>query len=504
MKEGIYRPLDFRHGIEEFFDVVIIGSGAGGAVSASIFAREGKSVALLEEGGYFTVDDYKDDYFFTIKNIYRDAGGTIAVALPGRPPIPLPLGRCVGGTTVINSGTCFRIPERIIDTWNRKEGLELDLNELEEYYEEIEKKISIRTITEEILGENAKKVKEGALKLGLHPKPLKRNITECKGCGRCAMGCPRDAKRAMHITYIPEAIGNGAVVFSQTKAKRILIKGDRALGVEAVMSDEHEGVKYTARFYANKVVLSCGAIHTPALFSSSGLKTPSRLEGKNLRIHPGIRVYAEFEDEIKGWNGVPQGLYIDDYLESDGLMFEGVFLPPEMFSISLPYTGKKHTSLMERYPYMSSFGAMLSETSSGIVKVIRGGTHIFYHLNDHDAWIIKKGVEILSRIYFEAGAKRVFTGIFSIPEITKNDFNKLRGLKIKASHIESMAFHPTGTMRMSSSPLKGVVDGTGKVYGFSNLYIADGSIIPGPPSVNPMEGIMAFSMLVAYRVLENW
>ncbi len=180
-KGRIYSPKDFRREIEGFYDVIIIGSGAGGSVASATLAKEKKKVAVIEEGGYYEVKDYKD-YFFAIKHMYRDTGSTIALSLPGYPPIALPLGRCVGGTTVINSGTCFRIPEKVIDTWNREEGLEIDKKGLEVFYDEIEKRISVQPVEEDVIGENAKVVRRGAQKLGLNPRPLKRNAKGCEGC----------------------------------------------------------------------------------------------------------------------------------------------------------------------------------------------------------------------------------------------------------------------------------------------------------------------------------
>lgn len=505
MRKGrIYKPSDFRTDIEGFYDVVVVGSGAGGAVLAAVLAKGGKSVAVIEEGRYFTLKDYKPDYFFALKKMYRDVGSTIAFSLPGYPPIAVPLGRCVGGTTVINSGTCFRIPEEVIDKWNEEEGLQINKKELEGYYEEIERRISVQQVSEEVLGENARVVRRGAEALRLRTYPLRRNVKGCEGCGRCAFGCPRDAKQAMHITYIPDAVENGADLFTSTRAERIIVKGERACGIETIMFDDEGYPLYRAHFYGRVICIACGAIYTPVLFQRSGIKSKSGLIGKNLKLHPAVRVAAEFEHEIHGWNGVPQGLYIDEFLKTEGIIFEGAFVPPAMFSISLPYTGLKHKSLMERYKYMSTFGAMVSETSSGIVRARKERALIFYHLNRFDTMRLKRAVEILAEIYLSAGAKRVFTGIYAMPEIDINSFNAFRNLKIRPSWIESMAFHPMGTMRMSSSPSRGVTGKFGEVHGFKNLFVADASLFPSSLGVNPMEGIMAFSMRTAGYILNNF
>ncbi len=501
-KGNIYKPEDFRTDVEGFYDVIVVGSGAGGAVISQVLTKGGKKVAIIEEGRYFTLKDYKSDYFFAIKRMYRDGGSTIALALPGKPPIAVPLGRCVGGTTVINSGTCFRIPERVVDKWNEEEGLQIDKIQIQRFYEEIERRISVERVSDDVLGENAKIVRKGADALGIKSYPLKRNIRGCEGCGRCAFGCPKDAKQAMHITYIPDAVEGGADLFTGTRADRIIFKNDRALGIEATAFDEEGYPLHKCFFYGNVIVISCGAIFTPVLFIRSGIKSKSGLIGKNLKLHPAIRVAAEFEKEVNGWIGVPQGLFIDEFLEKEGIIFEGAFVPPDMFSISLPYIGLKHKALMERYKHMSTFGAMVSDTSSGVVMGYRA--LVFYHLNNFDTMRLKRAVEILSEIYFSAGAKRVFTGIYAMPEINRNSFYAFKNLRVKPSYIESMAFHPMGTMRMSSSPSRGVTGRFGEVHGFRNLFVADASIFPSSLGVNPMEGIMAFSMRTGDYILNRF
>lgn len=502
-KGRIYKPTDFRRGIEGFYDVIVVGSGAGGAVLSYVLAKGGKRVAIIEEGRYFTLKDYKPSHFFAIKNMYRDVGATIAFSIPGKPPIAIPLGRCVGGTTVINSGTCFRIPEMVIDKWNDEENLEIDKLELERYYEEIEKRISVEIVPEETFGENARVVRRGADALGIKVYPLKRNVKGCEGCGRCAFGCPKDAKQAIHITYIPDAIEAGADLFTGTRAEKIIFKGERAYGISTTMIDEDGYPLHHCSFYANVVLISCGAIFTPVLFKRSGIKSKSGLIGKGLKLHPAIRVSAEFEKEVNGWIGVPQGAFIDEFLEKEGIIFEGAFVPPDMFSIGLPYIGLPHKSLMERYKYISTFGAMVSETSSGIVMARGERALTVYHLNSFDATRLKRAVEILAEIYFSAGAKRVFTGIYAMPEIDRNSFSTFKNLRVKPSFIESMAFHPMGTMRMSASSSRGVTGRFGEVYGFKNLFVADASVFPSSLGVNPMEGIMAFSMRTGNYILNK-
>ena len=88
-------------------DVAIVGSGAGGAAAAARLAEAGLDVLVLEAGPHYDRESYPTDPIEATTTLYRDAGLTIAEGLP---PVPVPVGRLVGGTTVINSGTCFRAP----------------------------------------------------------------------------------------------------------------------------------------------------------------------------------------------------------------------------------------------------------------------------------------------------------------------------------------------------------------------------------------------------------
>ena len=101
-------------------DVVIVGSGAGGAVAAATLAEAGLDVIVLEAGEHYNRDSYPDDHLDAIAELYRDGGLTIA---DGRPPIPVPVAKVVGGTTVINSGTCFRAPDPVLEDWKRRFGI---------------------------------------------------------------------------------------------------------------------------------------------------------------------------------------------------------------------------------------------------------------------------------------------------------------------------------------------------------------------------------------------
>jgi hypothetical protein len=189
-------------------DVVIVGSGAGGAVSAAILAEAGLDVIVLEAGPYMDRDSYPDDPVDALSALYRDGGLTIA---EGRPAVPIPVGRAVGGTTVINSGTCLRAPERVLARWREEHGVEW-ATELEAEFAAAEKLLRVMPVDVEQMGRNGQLFMDGAAAIGASGGPLSRNAGRCVQCGSCPKGCRLDAKRAMHVTYLPRAAEAGTRV----------------------------------------------------------------------------------------------------------------------------------------------------------------------------------------------------------------------------------------------------------------------------------------------------
>ena len=191
-------------------DIAIVGSGAGGAVAATVLAEAGLDVLVLEAGPYMDRSTYPDEPLAALEAMYRDNGLTVA---QGRPMIPLPMGRAVGGTTVINSGTCFRTPKHVLKNWQEQFGIDW-ANELEPEFVQAEEMLDVRPVDVTLMGRNGQIAMEGAAALGLKGHPLSRNAGRCVKCSSCPLGCKRDAKRAMHVSYLPRAVAAGARIRS--------------------------------------------------------------------------------------------------------------------------------------------------------------------------------------------------------------------------------------------------------------------------------------------------
>src|SRR5216684_543743 len=246
-------------GFYETADVVVVGSGAGGAVAAKELAESGLKVIVLEEGEHFDRRDFTGSPPERLRRFYRGNGLTFTI---GVPTISLPIGRGVGGSTLINSGTCFRTPDFVLDAWG------MDRAELEPVFEDVEKTLSVAPVGADIMGANGEVMDRGRRELGYCGGPIRRNARGCHGSGVCAFGCPLDAKLGMHVTYLPLAARAGARIISGCRVDGIVIENGRAVGVTGSIVDPETGVvQRDGRFEvrAPRVVLAAGAIYTPAL-----------------------------------------------------------------------------------------------------------------------------------------------------------------------------------------------------------------------------------------------
>ena len=194
---------------------------------------------VLEAGESYDRDSYPSDPLEAIAALYRDSGLTIA---EGRPPIPVPVGRTVGGTTVVNSGTCFRAPEPILEDWRQSFGIDW-ANELESQFAAAEDFLRVKPVDTERMGRNGQLTMEGAAALGASGGPIARNAGSCVQCSSCPFGCEIDAKRGMHVSYLPRAVAAKARLRTGVDVRRVLVENGRAGGVSCLASRPTADVK---------------------------------------------------------------------------------------------------------------------------------------------------------------------------------------------------------------------------------------------------------------------
>lgn len=494
-------------------EVLVIGTGAGGAAAAYELASRGHAVLMLEEGDYHRRSSFNGRPARAYRDLYRDHGLDMALGNVG---IPVFAGRAVGGSTVINSGTCYRAPERTLASWREGMGLPAEFSSegLSPYYERVERMLQVAPADPLHLGAIGPIIRRGAERLGYRHGPLPRNAPGCDGQGVCCFGCPTGAKRSTDVSYVPEALKRGAQLITAAHVTAIDVVAGRARGATARLGGAASGdgrapgasarrrPRLTVR--AEAVVVAGGALMTPLLLRRSGACRTSRMLGKNLSIHPASKVMALFDDRIDQWNGIPQGYQIDHFAE-EGLMFEGGSLPFDVAALGVPWTGRRYTELMERYPYLATFGFMIQDTSRGEVRLGPGGAPlVLYNLNQHDLAKMKRGVELLCEVFLAAGARRVLPLVAGCDEVNGlEDLERLRARKLRPGDFDMAAFHPLGTCRIGVDPRSSCVGPDHQAHDVAGLYVCDGSAIPSSLGVNPQMTIMAMSLRAAEIIGER-
>ncbi|OCB17259.1 oxidoreductase [Mycobacterium malmoense] len=475
-------------------DAVVVGSGAGGAMVARTLARAGCDVVVLEEGRRWTVEEFRATHpIDRYAGLYRGAGATVAL---GRPSVVLPIGRAVGGTTVVNSGTCYRPPAAVRRRWRDEFGLALaDSDRLAERLDDVERTLRVAPVPLEIMGRNGRLLLDAAAALGWDAAPIPRNAPGCAGCCQCAIGCPRNAKFGVHLNALPEACAAGARIISQARVERLLHRRGRARGVRARRPD---GTALDV--LADTVVVAAGATETPGLLRRSGVGSHPRL-GRNLALHPATMLAGRFEDDVVAWHGVLQSAAVHELHESHGVLIEATSTPPGMGSMVFPGYGAELLGWLDRAPRVATFGAMVADRGAGSVSTVRGETLVRYNIDRADIAKLVVAIEAMGRLLFAAGASEVLTGLPGAPTVASLPAlqDALRRSDPKSLHLA--AFHPTGTAAAGADDQLCPVDETGRLRGVDGVWVADASILPSCPEVNPQVSIMALALGVADEVV---
>jgi len=464
-------------------DAIVVGSGAGGAFAARALARAGLDTVIVEEGERWTVERIRSSHpLERFASIYRDAGTTMAL---GNPPIALPLGRAIGGTTVINSGTCFAPPPAVATGWHEDHGLALANPELlGPRVAEAEATIGVAPASMEVLGRNGELALEGAAALDWPSAPLRRNATGCRGACQCAIGCPNNAKGGVHLNALPQACEAGARIVSGLRVQRVLSETGRATGVLAHRAD---GVE--ARISAPLVIVAAGAIPTPPLLRRSGLGRHPRL-GRNLSIHPATGITATFEEEVNAWRGVMQSVGIEE-LHDEGVLIEVTSTPPGMGAVSAPGYGTHLMGRLDRAANTATIGAMIADEPSGRVFGSRYPV-ISYRLAKADKRRLRIAIEAMAKVMLAAGAAEVELG-GGAPRVRSEAELPDAIERLDVRRLRLAGFHPSGTAAGGADPARHPVDPEGRLRGVDGVWVADGSVLPSCPGVNPQVSIMAIA-----------
>ncbi|MGI9565680.1 MAG: GMC family oxidoreductase N-terminal domain-containing protein [Nitrosopumilus sp.] len=503
-------------------DACVIGSGAAGAIIAEKLAKSGKSVVLLEKGGYYDGESMNQRENDMISLLWKNSGANFTSNLK----IAIAQGSCLGGSTIINDAVCFRIPEIVVKQWNDL-GVNISKEEWDYANDEVSFRINVTKVTEDELNENAKKLREACSITLVNGDQITEHrvndrncgqswtdstLDSCVQCGFCHLGCHYDTKQSMLVTYIHDALqsNNDFTAYCNCNVKKIIHSDGVATGVEGSFVDELGNEKYRVRVNAKVIVVSAGAIASTNLLQKSGIANKNIGEG--LSLHPAPFVMGHFKEKIYGNRGIPMSYTCHEFgvtnnVKKGGFLIESIFLPIFQMALAIPSFGIDHARLMAEFNNYALAGIMVRDDSVGrISKTFGDNPKVEYDLTTDSINDMARGMAILAQMWFEAGADYVVSSHSDVPEIRdKRDVSRLeKAIRNNPDGLRVGSAHPQGGNRMGDDPEKAVVNSDCKVFGFKNLCVCDASVFPTALGVNPQLTVMALGTLTANKIIATW
>ncbi len=508
----IIQPFEYKGPSSLDTDILIIGSGCGGAIAAAKLSEKGFKITIVEEGPYVTQKDFNQNSRELVPKMYRRGGGLATDDLS----IRILLGSTFGGTTTINWMTSLRTPDFVLDQWKDQFGLtDYGPSDMKPHFTSVEKRLSVHKINDLDHSRQNRIILDGGKALGIHSEASSNNSIDCIGCGTCGLGCPYNAKQDMRLTYLRDALKNGITVYTSTKAEKIHYEDkNNQLTTVTMKGGDWKIPNQTISITSKKVIVAASAIHTPLLLQKSGL-TKGKLVGKHLQLHPVTASTGQYDDYIDPTYGIPQSTTSEEYHDLDGngygFWLEVPDLEPFLAAVNYPGIGKQRR---EDLKVLRKSGVIIiltrdgangkSTISNGEVRWRRGFNYqngsfnlrsipsIRYKLSKEDKYHMIKGLENSIEMQFAAGAKRVLTLHSEYTELNKpEDSKRIWDLRNGPNEISLFSAHPTGTARMGVDPKLSVVNNTAEMHHYPGVYVMDGSVLPTAPGVNPMITILA-------------
>jgi choline dehydrogenase-like flavoprotein len=488
-------------------DAVIIGSGAGGGLLAGELALAGKSVIVLEKGGYNHEGNFTLQEAQATPELYLKRG-TLTTRDLG---VVVLAGSTLGGGTTINWMTSFRTPEEILAEWARDSGIsDLVGAGLQASFEAVEKRISVNTQNSAHNRQNQLLI-DGCVALGYHASELRRNAIDCQQrCGACGFGCRYGCKQSTLKTYLQDAYDHGARIIVRCSADRVLIENGKAVGVAATATDTETGKTHSVTVRAKTVIVAAGAIHTPAVLLRSGLNNPHI--GRHLKLHPVSTVSGIYPEKVYSWQGVMQSAYSNEFAYLDGNYGYKLEVPPAhagIIGMSTPwYSPREYRDQMLQLANIATFIVLTRDKGEGSITLDKYGEPVIdYVVSVYDRQHLRHGLRMAARAHFAAGATAVTTTHNKRTRLDRPADGEISEQQWRAfdrqveqhgmdpNRVMMFTAHQMGTCRMGADPKNAVVDGNHEVYGVKGLFVCDGSVFPGASGVNPMLSIMG----LAYR-----
>ena len=489
------------------YDIVIIGSGAGGGTVAKELApmcADGVRIAVLEWGARLKEEEYTGREVEMSHRLYFDSGGTLTKDRA----MTLAYGRAYGGSTVVYTGTSLTIPEAVIARWNVP-GLEFkDVHERSlKYLEEN----NVHLLSEDELNDNNRLFRDGCAKLGYHVEQFPINVKGCRSSSLCNLGCPNQAKQGTHRVQLPQAEKQGVEVVTNCRVTRI---GDRVC--EAVVAERDFGEPSPWELGENrvkaKVVVVCagGAVNSPALLLRSGFGERLPALGRRITLHPALILVGEHDRPISNFHGHPKSFYCDEFWASDQFLLETCMYFPFVTAKNLIGFGPEHSELMRAFPRLQMILVLALDPAlpeNRVTVDAAGEPVVDYTLTEDVLNTLHASMVASARIFFAAGARRVHAPAGRDFFINAADADRVEELiprgNVKPGKISVTSAHLMGGCGMGRDASDSVADSWGRVHGVPWLRVGDSSLFPRCSEINPYVTIMALGDRVAAGIRDE-
>lgn len=421
-------------------DVVVVGSGPGGATVAREMAKQGKNVVILERGRNPKWTGNALTAFFIIDKR--------SLLFPGK---GVRVGRALttGGSSAIYCGTAVPPPNWI----ETKYGIDLSA-----FVEEARKEIGIEPLPDRLVGPAAQKIRKAARDLGLNWNPMDKFVDaeKCQlKCPHCMLGCTKGAIWTAR-KYVQEAVDSGATLLNRALVQEVLVENERAIGISASTPKGQLIVQ------AKVTVLAAGGMSTPVLLQRAGISDA----GQGLFVDPLIITYGNCKGP-SSTRDIPMTAGTLEYAP-EGIVMTDLAYPWAFYLLNAYWRGLRY--LPKIIGYGSTIGIMTKARDGLSGRVNADGT-VSKSITDEERRKLDKGATIAEKILKQAGAdpRSIYTAPIG-------------------------AGHPGGTARIGH-----VVDTELETH-IRNLYVCDASIIPEPWGLPPVWTLIAFGKRLACRL----
>jgi choline dehydrogenase-like flavoprotein len=458
-------------------EVVVVGSGPGGAITACLLAEAGRQVLLVEEGPFYPLNSCAPFSKEEMLQKYRNGGQTVAL---GRNKISYVEGRCVGGGSEINSALYHRTPPEMLERWRKEFQVEaLSESEMRPHFEACEHDVSVSLLPGPAPVASLK-LHEGATRLGWKSLEVPRWFRYDSVGSNSIKG----TRQSMTETYLPRFLRAGGKLLSQTRVHRF-----RQDGAKWILRAGH-GPANQIRIVAESVFLCAGAVQTPALLRRSGV---TRNVGDSLQMHPTIKIVAKFPEAV---NAADMGVPVHQVKEfAPRLSFGCSISSPAYLALGLLDHPAAARTVAQAWPQMAIYYAMITSEGHGSIRTLPGFADplVRYALTDNDRRNLADGLKKLAQILFESGASALYPTLARGQELLRrDDLAKLPEI-VPDGMTNLMTIHLFSSCPLGEARAQCAADSFGRVHGFKNLFINDASLLCTAPGVNPQGSIMALA-----------